>query len=146
MADLSVFTTDFMATRVGQALQLFATHVTPQGLAQATGMERRTVDAHRGAESAPCLAKLMRYAVVLPAGFLSHVVAPAGFAVWRLESAGVISPPETLAEMAARLHLLASALADGVLDHRERAQLAPQMRQLGTLLTSFAGQLEGRQP
>ncbi|MBI1207216.1 MAG: hypothetical protein GC191_08000 [Azospirillum sp.] len=143
MGDVSAITAESMAHRVRQGLQLFAVGITPAALAEATGIERRTVDAHRLGESCRCVSRLLRCAMVLPAGFLGHVVAPAGFAVWRTDLAAAISAPQTLAEMSGRLHLLATALADGVLDHRERAQLAPEMRQLGSLLASFADQLEG---
>lgn len=114
------------------ALRLFVGLRKPwsvDGLAEATGIDSRTVKSYRDGDRCPDLARLLRLCAVLGPDFTNRVLEPAG-----LSGAAVMdATTDHLAlnrDAAETLSGLACALADGRVDHREEAELEPQVRRL----------------
>lgn len=103
-----------------------------------TGMDGRTVDSHRLGQTGPGLFAFLRYACVLPADFTNEILAIAGLTGAHPVDGTEASPGEILADTASVTADLARHLADGVLDHREEADVLPKIARLGLKLFAWS--------
>lgn len=95
-----------------------------QGLADATGIKARTVESYLAGDATPGLNGFLSLCCVLGPSFTSDVLSPCG-QVARSADADAPEYMRAMGLMGEGIHKLAEALADGQVDHRERAQLKP---------------------
>lgn len=116
-----------------------------EAIAEATGLDLRTIKAHRTGQSCPGLVALLAYMRVLPDAFTNMILVPAGKG-----GASSLEPDEdacghkTLSALLSRSAMLAKALEDNRIDHREALQLAPEFEQVGVECIGFARSLKER--
>ncbi|HEY8343354.1 MAG TPA: hypothetical protein VIK75_10250 [Calditerricola sp.] len=116
-----------------------------EAISEATGIGVRTVKSHLWGETTPGYAALMAYMRVLPDAFVTMALAPAGIAaVQRTEPDENVCGHKTLSAMLSRSAMLAKALEDNRIDHREALQLAPEFEQVGVECIGFARSLKER--
>ena len=107
----------------------------------ATGFEPRTVKAHALGQTTPTLSAFLTYCDVLPVTYAASVLGLSGLVGLRKRDGSVL-PGAVLAELAEGVSLLAEALADGRIDHRERPPLIAEMRRAIAAAESLVAQLE----
>lgn len=143
MADPRAIASESVAARVSSAFRLYRGTYAPDIIEDATGIEARSHRAHRTGETPPSLPYFLRYAAVLPPAFADHVLRLAGLTGTRpVEADAEAQPHQALAALTHRVHLMAEALADGRIDHQERATLIPALRALSSELQTFTQALE----
>lgn len=132
------------AALFGDALHLFigrGRRYSAEALGEATGIPARTIYSYMQGAT-PSLHNMIRLMAVLPPAFANHILASAGLGgARRMDCGGDACGQTHMARMAARMHKLADALADGRVDHREARDLAPEFRELGTECIEFAARL-----
>ena len=137
MSDSAAITHDLASARFRAAFRLAVPDAPRRRhVSEATGIPLRTLESY-GQESTPGLANLMRLARVLGSAFLSDVLAPAGMRVEAIDGCDKTAH-EHLTGLLRYAGKLSEALDDGMIDHRERAQLAPPARELGCQLIAWA--------
>ncbi len=144
MTDPRAINHDLVLRRHVDVLRLFVGRGQRFGvetLAEATRLPARTLKSYRDGQSLPGLSAFVAMAAALPAAYANEVLAPAGLAgAFRIE-ADAPSPHAILAEKAEMVRALATALADGRIDHREGAEMLPELRQFLSDLASFIQEL-----
>lgn len=148
MRDDAVITHDLVQARVQVALRLFVGRArawSVAALAEATGIDQRTLRAWVDGETTPSLSNFLVLARVLGPAFAQHVIELAGLGLVEPIDAARPDGHGVMADSGQMIVHLASALADGTLDHCERATLAPIARGLAAKLTTFAVACEGRE-
>lgn len=144
MSDTILMDSAALARGIADALQLFVgpgRRYSRELIAQATGQDPRTVKAHCLGETAPSVAALFAYFRVLPVEFTDHVLGLAGLGGVRRVGAE-LNAGRALAEMAEGMSALATALADGRIDHRERRSVIRELREAATAAEQLAAGLE----
>lgn len=111
--------------------------------ADATGLSRDQLGRWLRAETEPRVSELMVVVDHLGPEFANELLRGAGMGGARRLDADELQAFDTLAELATGTASMAEALKDGRLDHRERAELAPQMAALGTHLIGAAAAMKG---
>lgn len=95
-----------------------------QGLADATGIKARTVESYLAGDATPGLNGFLSLCSVLGPSFTSDVLSPCG-QVARTADADAPEYMKAISMMGEGCRILADALSDGHVDHRERAQIKP---------------------
>ncbi len=113
-----------------------------RNLAAATGITERTLQSYLSGETEPCWAKLLLVARALGAEFMDALLAPVNMGGVHVVIDSEADARLHMADMARHLSALADAMEDGMLDHRERARLAPDIRAHGVRCIEFAKALE----
>lgn len=148
MSDPALLDSVALGRQIADALSLYigpGKRYTREVIASATGLDARTVKAHCLAETVPSLGAALTYMRVLPPEFADHVLVLSGLGgVRRLDESA--DAQKTLAEVASGMSALAGALADGRIDHQERAALIPCMRSAATACEHLAATLERGAP
>jgi len=109
---------------------------TVDALVDATGIDRRTIDAYRRGESTPGLSKLLRLSAVLGPAIINDVFGLAGLG--GMERLDAPDQPDSFginADLSAVVAMFGRHLADGRFDHME---LAEQRRELGALCEALS--------
>lgn len=95
-----------------------------QGVAEATGIKARTIESYLSGDATPGMNGLLSLCSVLGPSFTSDVLAPCG----QVARAADTDAPEymrAISMMGEGCSILADALADGYVDHQERARIKP---------------------
>lgn len=133
-----------LARQIADALALFIgpeRRFSREMIAAATGLDPRTIKGHCLGETVPNVAALFAYFRVLPVAFADHVLARAGLTgARRIE--GEADPRRAMAIIAEGVAVLASALADGRIDHMERRNVIAELRATATAAEELAAKLE----
>ena len=124
--DAAAAISDALRFLVGPKGRLF----TVEALAAETDIEARTLASYLAGDSGHYFAKVLTLMAYLGPQFTNPVINVAGQGgAYRLAPMAVKEPSAMLADMAARLHALAEALADFTVDHREAAMLRELFRE-----------------
>ena len=115
---------------------------TVKTLAETTGITDRTVQGYYGGESEPSWEKMLVIADALGPAFFNALLAPIGMGGVHIIDETEFSANATISSMAAELAQLAKANEDGIIDHRERAELAPRLKDLGVRLIQESAAME----
>lgn len=145
MTDMGAMGHDPVKQRLAAQLSLYCGQgrlYSLDDLAAATNIPARTLKSYRDGQSEAPSSNLFRLMAVLPAAFSVALLAPVGLACHRREDEGACDFAVS-ADLAAVMAKLTDALRDGRVDHRERAGLGPQARDLAALLLACFGG-EGR--
>ena len=139
MTETTLIAHEHVARAFADALRLFTGHgrrFSVQALAAVSGVRPRTVESYLCGQATPGWAAALSLAAVLPVEFLDAALLPTGRgAVDRAASAD--SHGHLLAQMAAVTAGFAEAMADGRIDHRERAALKDAAASLAVRLNGF---------
>jgi hypothetical protein len=141
MADLTLLGHEAVAQRLADALRLFVgagRRFELRAIAESTGIPESTLKAYRAGEILPTLPNTLRLIAVLPRGFAAMLLEPLGLTVVARHVASDSDDHAIAADVSAAAAVLTEALRDGRIDHRERAAMRPQLRELGQLCLSFA--------
>lgn len=134
-------TTDLVRERTADAIRARCGPGKPlsvDALVEATGLDRRTVEAYRRGEATPCLSKLLRIAAVLGPALLNDVVAMAGLGgLERLSGDGQPDSYALNAELTQAVATMGRHLADGRFDHREMAEQREMVGAMADLLARW---------
>ncbi|MDX2074684.1 MAG: hypothetical protein SFX19_10045 [Alphaproteobacteria bacterium] len=106
-------------------------------------IHRNTVENWYHGREVPSLSNYLKLCALLGPAFLCELLAPIGLGAAALESNSTtdFQFSAMLAESAA---VIAKCLSDGSIDHRERNEVKPQLRQLVQLLNHFCGDENGK--
>lgn len=131
-------TTDLVRERTADAIRARCGPGKPMSvdaLVEATGLDRRTIEAYRRGEATPCLSKLLRLVAVLGPSLLNDVLALAGLGgAERLGGAGQPDSYGLNAELAQAVGMMGRHLQDGRFDHREMAEQREMVGHMQDLL------------
>lgn len=105
-----------------------------------TGITPRTVRSHHDGVTAPSYAHLLKYMKVLGPDFAGALLAPLDFKVLYLGECA--APNHQMSQLSQVLADFLQAAEDGEIDHRERLDMAPGLRDLGNGLLAFAAKCE----
>lgn len=103
---------------------------TDDSLAAASGVKASTIKGYRVEGKEPSLSKALSLAVVIGPGAINPLLAMIGYAARPLDEADAITPMQMTAQAMQHLSTIASAAADGRIDHIER----PLVRQAADML------------
>lgn len=131
--------TDDLRARVGFKLEW---EVEP--FAEACGIEKKTVYNVMGGQNLPNLHTTWRMAAVLGPAFLAKIAEVIGMGVYNLDDGPAVSGPVMNGEVSQLVAQLSVALADGHIDHREKAQIAKSMRNLIPLMQDWLRENDGK--
>jgi hypothetical protein len=112
--------------------------------ADACGMKPRTIRSYVD-NSTPGMAGMLSLFAAMPLSFTNAILSLANLRAERLDAAETVTPNRALTDLAKQTAELACMLEDGHLDHRERLQAAPALRELGGKLLTLAADLERTQ-
>lgn len=98
---------------------------TDESLASASGVKASTIKGYRVEGKEPSLSKALSLAVVIGSSAINPLLALIGYAARPLEEADEACPMQMTAAAMAHLSTIASAAADGRIDHTE----APKVRE-----------------
>ncbi len=144
MSDTTLTDTATLARGIADALSLFVgpgKRYPRELIAQATQLDLRTVKAHCLGQTPPSVGALFAYFRVLPVEFADHVLGMAGLGgVRKVDADG--DAFRTMKELADGVSVLASALADGRIDHTERPKVARELREAAASAEQLAADLE----
>lgn len=136
-------TSELYAARLSAALQAFVGATKPMSLAlfaTAAGVNERTARAHYSGQNGATGHDLLTYFKLLGPGFAAHVLALAGLhGALRIEED--MSPGEALREISEGLAALASAYADGRIDHTEAPGVVKELEEAGRAAIAKAADL-----
>ncbi|MGK2287305.1 hypothetical protein [Pedomonas sp. V897] len=141
MTKLPGLSDDDVKGRFSTMLRLYVghgRHIRFEDLASATGDEARCLRSY--VESDPPmipLARALRVLAVLPPDALNMLLAPLGYYAKPLEAEGTCIA-QAVSSAAQFVAEGAEALADGTIDHRERARLAEKAAALAPTLSAIA--------
>lgn len=93
---------------------------TDESLAAASGVKASTIKGYRVEGKEPSLSKALSLAVVIGSSAINPLLAMIGYAARPLEDADAICPMQMTAKAMQSLSIIASAAADGRIDHIER--------------------------
>lgn len=144
MSDTTATDNTALARGVADALTLFVgpgKRYSRDLIAEATQLDPRTVKAHCLGQTPPSIAALFAYFRVLPVEFADHVLGLAGLGGVRKVDADS-DAFRTMKEMADGVAALATALADGRIDHRERSGVARELREAAVAAEQLAADLD----
>lgn len=123
---------DSISTRVG-----FSLRYSTQGLSDATGIPRRTIESYKDGSATPGLANLLSLFAALGPSFTSDILAACG----QCARSGTDDEPEHMRVLTALGSLtaqIAEAVEDGQVDHREAAAIRPTVQHLIEVLEPLA--------
>lgn len=129
--------------RLSQALQAFVGRGKPISaalLAQLAGIEKRTAMAHLGGECGATGHVLLTYFKLLGPDFAAHILALAGLH-GALRVTEDMTPGEALREISEGLAALATAYADGRIDHTEAPDVIRELEEAGRSAIAKAADL-----
>ena len=123
---------DALRRRVGPGKKYGVDHV-----ADATDIDRRTIDGWRKGESAPCFYKTLRLITVLGEGFRDEITAIA------IDRSGAADPAQSATEILdVAKQLMERCFDDGKFCHRDAAHMVPILIELSGLAETLAHRLE----
>lgn len=99
-------------------------------------VHRNSVENWYYGREVPSLSNFLRLCMLLGPGFLCELLAPIGMEASSLDAAGT-TDFQFSAMLTDSAAAIAKCLSDGSIDHREREEVKPQLRQLVQLLNSF---------
>lgn len=114
-----------------------------EGFAEDSGIDKKSVYNAMQGDRLPGLVTTLRMAIVLGADFLGRITRLAGFDVVKIDDSGVVSDHELNGQVANMIGQLGAALADGHVDHRERANVLRAARHLLPILQEWVADQEG---
>lgn len=146
MTDMAALSQDAVRQRLTRLLGAYVgqgKRYSVELLADTSENEPRTIKAYRAGETMATADKLLRILAVLPVAFAAELLAPCGLRVTRLD--GDAPPPLDMnADLASLLAILAEALRDGRVDHREAPGLRTAALEMAEKLHAFGtGKLNG---
>ncbi len=97
---------------------------TDESLSAASGVPARTIKSYRVEGKEPSLSNALSLAVVLGPAAINSMLAVIGYVARPLEDADAVAPSQIVADGLAAFSIIASAAADGRIDHTE----APKCR------------------
>lgn len=92
---------------------------TDEALAEASGVKARTIKSYRVEGKEPSLSNALSLAVVIGPRALNPVLALIGYVAKPLDEPDAMQPMQIAADAMAQLSVIASAAADGRIDHVE---------------------------
>ena len=111
-------------------------------LADATGIHVGAIRTYLRGEATPSVANLLAMMASLPPEFTNAVLAHAGLGGARRIEAGEIAAGRVNTILAEGAAMVSRHLEDGRVDHRERAEEARVLRELGTRIGEYVAGLE----
>ncbi|MBF0169067.1 MAG: hypothetical protein HQL45_15705 [Alphaproteobacteria bacterium] len=113
-----------------------------EAIAAASGIGTATIHAYLNGRSCPEWVNAVALLNVLPVEFAAAVLRPAGLAgLTRID--GEVSAAETLGQVAEGVASLATALADGRIDHQELPRVRQELTEAMVAITQFLQKLNG---
>lgn len=92
---------------------------TDEALESACGIKARTIKSYRVDGKEPCLSSALSIAVVLGVGCVNAILATIGYAARPLDDPDALNPMAIAATAMTELAVIATAAADGRIDHLE---------------------------
>lgn len=140
MSKLALISQDAAKQRVSDALQIRigrGKRYSFRQVAEVTGIPERTIDSYARGDNSPTLANLLNLCAALGPGFTSDVISLAGQSASACDGDGP-QHMRALCVMTEASAMLAEALADDHVDHREAAAMRPIAQRAIDLLEPMA--------
>jgi len=141
MGNVTEITSDLVQEAFTDALRQEVGYSKPwsvKGLAEATGIDTRTIDAYHQGSACPCMWKMLRIMQVLGPAFVNRIIGIAGLgnaSHLDAESTHILAVNALASRLCAQV---GAALADdGKVDHQEEAAMEPVAEELHTTLSDF---------